>query len=114
MAGMKFALQILCAAVFWVGQGGGFAADFAESRYAEMWLRHPVYGDPSFDAFERVPGNPIHRGSPPFEWPVNGFLFHDPVSSNDYIFVGDYGQGYMPQLSRCILYRSIDGMRNWA
>ena len=45
------------------------ATDFARSRYVDAWLRHPVYGDPSFDAFERVPGNPIHRGKPPFEWP---------------------------------------------
>lgn len=90
------------------------AIDFAKSRYAQMWLRHPVYGDPSFDAFERVSGNPIHRGSPPFDWPVNGFLFHDPVSANDYIYVGDYGRDYMPQVSRCILYRSTDGMKSWS
>jgi len=87
--------------------------DFAESRCAQMWLRHPVYGDPSFDAFERIPGNPIHQGAPPFDWPVNGFLFHDPVSTNDYIYVGDYGRDYGPQVSRCILYRSTDGMKSW-
>ena len=89
------------------------ATDFAESRWADLWLRHPVYGDPSFDAFERVPGNPIHRGAPPFEWPVNGFLFHDPASGHDYIYVGDYCRGYMARPSRCILYRSIDGARHW-
>jgi len=89
------------------------ATDFAKSRYADSWLRHPVYGDPSFDAFERVPGNPIHRGAPPFEWPVNGFLFHDPVSEYDYIYVGDYCKGYIERPSHCILYRSTDGMRSW-
>jgi hypothetical protein len=89
------------------------ATDFAESRHADQWLRHPVYGDPSFDTFERVPGNPIHRGAPPFEWPVNGFLFHDPVSGHDYIYVGDYCEGYIARPSRCVLYRSSDGMRSW-
>jgi len=59
---------------------GGETIDYAEAQHAGDWLRHPVYGDPSFDAFERAPGNPIHRGAPPFEWPVNGFLFVDPNS----------------------------------
>ena len=89
------------------------ATDFAEPRCADLWLRHPVYGDPSFDAFERVPGNPIHRGAPPFEWPVNGFLFHDPAGGHDYIYVGDYCLGYVPRPSRCILLRSTDGARSW-
>lgn len=52
--------------------------DYAESRFVDSWLRHPVYGDPSFDAFERAPGNPVHTGAPPFAWPVNGFFFADP------------------------------------
>src|SRR5512147_30501 len=51
--------------------------DFAESRHVDDWLRHPVYGDPSFDSFERLAGNPIYRGSREFAWPVNGFLFID-------------------------------------
>ncbi len=89
------------------------AVDFAESRYADLWLRHPVYGDPSFDAFERVPRNPIHRGAAPYEWPVNGFLFHDPIGGHDYIYVGDYCEGYLVRPSRCVLYRSTDGMRSW-
>jgi hypothetical protein len=87
--------------------------DFAESRQAELWLRHPVYGDPSFDAFERVPGNPIHRGRPPYEWPVNGFLFADPVGGAWYLYVGDYCKGYAARASRCILYRSTDHGRRW-
>ena len=68
--------------------------DYAESRYVDQWLRHPVYGDPSFDSFERLPGNPIHRGIPGLEWPVNGFLFLDPMSGNFYIYVGEYGVNY--------------------
>src|SRR4051812_28694973 len=64
--------------------------DYAESRHVDAWLRHPVFGDPSFDAFERAPGNPIHRGTPDFAWPVNTFLFIDPPSGNWYAYVGDY------------------------
>lgn len=93
---------------------GALGAEYADSRQAEQWLRHPVYGDPSFDAFTRVPGNPILRGSTPFEWPVNGFLFHDPVGGHDYAYVGDYCRGYLACPSRCILFRSTDGMRSWS
>ncbi len=111
-------MAIMKSALSTVRPGGDVTCDFAQSRYAETWLRHPVYGDPSFDAFERVPGNPIHRGIPSYEWPVNGFLFHDPVSGNDYIYVGDYawdyGMGAKVQFSRCILYRSTDGMKSWS
>jgi hypothetical protein len=106
-------IRILGAAVLAAAIQNGNATDFARSRYADSWLRHPVYGDPSFDAFERVPGNPIHRGAPPFEWPVNGFLFLDPVSGHHYIYVGDYTQGYGGRPSRCVLYRSTDGAQTW-
>ena len=87
--------------------------DYAESRHVDSWLRHPVYGDPSFDSFERAPGNPIHRGSPPFEWPVNGFFFADPASGNWYVYVGDYCRGYGACASRCLLYRSTDRGLSW-
>jgi len=89
--------------------------DFAESRYVGEWFRHPVLGDPSFDSFCRLPGNPVHRGAPPLEWPVNGFLFHDPVSGNWYIYVGAYPDGYrdIDNHSVCILYRSTDEMQTW-
>ncbi len=88
-------------------------ADYAQARHVADWLRHPVYGDPSFDAFERMSGNPIHRGTPPFEWPVNGFFFEDPVSGQWFVYVGDYGRGYVTPPSRCILYRSSDRGRSW-
>jgi len=91
----------------------GAAVDYAAAAHAGDWLRHPVFGDPSFDAFERRPGNPIHRGAAPFEWPVNGFLFLDPSSGRWYVFVGDYGQGYLKPPSRCLLYRSADQGLNW-
>ncbi len=41
----------------------GTETDYAAPAHKADWLRHPVYGDPSFDAFERLPGNPIYRGS---------------------------------------------------
>jgi hypothetical protein len=91
----------------------GETTDYAEGQHAGDWLRHPVYGDPSFDAFERLPGNPIHRGAPPFEWPVNGFLFADAPSGRWYVFVGDYGKGYLTPPSRCVLYRSADHGVTW-
>ena len=90
------------------------AADYAEGRHAPDWWRHPVYGDPSFDAFERRPGNPIHRGAPPFEWPVNGFLFEDPLSGHWFVYVGEYGKGYLTPPSRCLLYRSTDRGGTWS
>jgi hypothetical protein len=48
-------------------------ADYADSRQAGLWLQHPVYDGPSFDAFVHAPHNPLHRGAPPFEWPVSSF-----------------------------------------
>jgi hypothetical protein len=89
------------------------ATDFAQSSHVDDWLRHPVYGDPSFDSFERRPGNPIHLGLPPYEWPVNGFLFDDPVSKAWFVYVGDYGRGYMTPPSRCLLFRSNDSGKTW-
>ncbi len=92
------------------------AVDFADSAQVNSWLRHPVYGDPSFDAFERAQGNPIHRGAPPFEWPVNGFLFEDPRSGNWYVYVGLYAKGYVMGEGKgmaCTVYRSDDEGRSW-
>ncbi len=110
---MRSLSRIFAATVFTVAIATVSATDFARSRHVDAWLRHPVYGDPSFDAFERIPGNPIHRGTPPFEWPVNGFLFQDPVSGHHYIYVGDYTLGYGGRPSRCVLYRSTDGAQTW-
>jgi hypothetical protein len=87
--------------------------DYADSRQAGLWLQHPVYGGPSFDAFVHAPQNPLHRGAPPFEWPVNSFFFPDPVSGNWYIYVGDYPEGYASRPSRCVLLRSTDRGQSW-
>ncbi|MEI6390062.1 MAG: hypothetical protein WCT12_03060 [Verrucomicrobiota bacterium] len=90
------------------------AVDYAESRQVDAWLRHPVYGDPSFDSFERAPGNPVHTGTPPLEWPVNGFFFPDPASGNWYLYIGAYARGYSgPPPSCCVLYRSKDRGQTW-
>ncbi len=88
--------------------------DYADSRQAGLWLQHPVYGGPSFDAFVHAPQNPLLRGAPPFEWPVNSFFFPDPVSGNWYIYVGDYPEGYAARPSRCVLLRSTDRGQSWA
>lgn len=90
--------------------------DYALPGQVDAWLRHPVYGDPSFDAFERAPGNPIHRGAPPLEWPVNGFLFDDPKSGFWYTFVGLYPAGYAMDSGKhmkCTVYRSEDKGTTW-
>lgn len=99
-------------------QGFPRRADFGESidaagaRYRDLWLHHPCMGDASFDSFARRPGNPIYRGTPPFEWPVNGFLFEDPATKAWYAYVGMYPRGYWPA-GGCRLLRSKDHGASW-
>jgi hypothetical protein len=109
-------IRLAVCALLVVLPASGLAAagvDYAESRHAGLWLHHPVYGGPSFDAFVHAPHNPLHRGAPPFEWPVNSFFFGDPVSGNWYIYVGDYPEGYAVRPSRCVLLRSTDRGQSW-
>ncbi|MDR3690069.1 MAG: hypothetical protein P4L46_11865 [Fimbriimonas sp.] len=91
--------------------------DFAQSSLADAWLRHPILGDPSFDSFERSPGNPIIRGSAPFLWPVNVSFLDDPISGNWYAYIGLYMEGYAigPALPKthCEVYRSTNKGRTW-
>lgn len=90
--------------------------DFAAVSQRTAWLRHPVYGDPSFDSFRRAAGNPIHRGAPPLEWPVNGFLFEDPRSGNWYVYAGHYSENYVMgegKAMTCTVYRSEDRGMTW-
>lgn len=72
------------------------AVDAAASRRREWWLHHPTIGDPSWDTFVREPGNPIHSGAPPYEWPVNGYLFRDPPTGRWYCYPSVYPRGYWP------------------
>ncbi len=90
--------------------------DYASGEHADSWLRHPVYGDPSFDTFERLPGNPVVRGAAPYEWPVNGYLFADPQSGDWFLYVGHYREGYARDSehpSMCTVSRSRDNGRTW-
>ncbi len=93
------------------------AIDYAQSVQADAWLRHPILGDPSFDAFERAPGNPLVRGTAPFLWPVNVFLFDDPRSGNLFGYVGHYLDGYAIGPGKppayCRVYRSEKSGGAW-
>ncbi len=95
----------------------GNPVDLATSAQADAWLRHPVLGDPSFDAFERVGGQPLYRGRPPRAWAVNGFLFDDPQGGGLFAYVGRYPEGYAcgPGVVRsdCVVLRSRDGGVTW-
>ena len=87
--------------------------DYADVKWKDEWLQHPVLGGPSFDSFERMPGNPVWRGKPPLEWPVNGFFFIDPVSSDFFIYIGAYTTGYVGKPSSCLGLRSKDKGKTW-
>lgn len=90
--------------------------DYALGENSALWLRHPVLGDPSFDTFARHPHNPICRGAPPHEWPVNGFLFRDPKSNHWFCYVGFYPKDYAMGeglTTLCRIYRSEDRGENW-
>jgi hypothetical protein len=93
------------------------AIDFALGAQADAWLRHVVLGDPSFDSFQHRAGNPIVRGKPPLNWPVNGFLFEDPKSGNWYAYVGYYMTGYDvgpgKPTTHCRVHRSKDRGATW-
>ena len=62
-------------------------------------------------------GNPMLRGKPPFEWPVNGFFFEDPKSGYWYAYVGNYLAGYAvgpdKPASHCTVHRSKDRGKTW-
>ncbi|BBH22104.1 hypothetical protein Back11_34490 [Paenibacillus baekrokdamisoli] len=84
----------------------------------DLWFRHPIIGDASFDTFERYAQNPVHKGSVPFEWPVNGTLFKDPISQHLYIYATLYYKGYWPPRGvdkglHCIAYKSTDNGVTW-
>ncbi len=92
--------------------------DYARSENADAWLRHPILGDPSFDSFERVSGQPVVSGTLPFLWPVNASLLDDPVSGRLYAYVGLYMEGYALNpggpTTHCVVYMSEDRGKIWA
>ncbi len=99
-----------------LGIGANVEIDFALSEHQNEWLRHPVYGDASFDSFARYPNNPMLRGATPLEWPVNGSLFQDPVSGHWYVYAGRYVRGYAlteTTPSLCTVLCSQDEGRHW-
>lgn len=101
----------------------GRAVDYADSKHVADWTHHPVFGDASFDNFERLPGNPVCRGTAEFQWPVNGSLFKDPVSGDWFLYVGWYVEGYWVAEGHaisedipwcyCGVYRSRDKGHTW-
>lgn len=109
-------LNAMVAGCLMLSATGDGAIDYADGAQRECWFRHPVLGDPSFDTFEHAPNNPVHRGAPPYEWPVNGFLFEDPVSGHWFVYAGLYLKGYAmdpENPSMCIVYRSTDAGKSW-
>ncbi len=118
MKGLIF-LTLLCLWACTADKDQG--TDYALLAHKDDWMRHPVLGDPSFDSFKRYEKNPVHRGTPPFNWPVNGFYFEDPVSGNEYIYVGEYRTGYAMGEdknkseigSSCVAYCSEDKGKTW-
>jgi len=95
----------------------GQSVDLATAAQAGAWLRHPVLGEPSFDAFERVGSGPVYRGRAPRAWAVNAFLFDDPRGGGLFAYVGRYPEGYAcgPGVVRsdCVVLRSRDGGVTW-
>jgi len=94
--------------------------DFALLANSNEWSHDYAMGGPSWDTFERLPDNPVYRGHKGREWPVNGFLFLDPVSRNWYLYVGVYREFYKEykdstntRSSKCIIYKSSDKGKSW-
>jgi hypothetical protein len=119
---MKTLIALLIAlSITSCGGGDPSGTDYALLPMKDAWLRHPVLGDPSFDNFTRYEKNPLQRGAPPYEWPVNGFYFKDPVSGKEYIFVGQYRRNYAANTDKrsldfskgCIVFCSADLGKTW-
>jgi hypothetical protein len=93
--------------------------DFALLDSKDEWSHHFAFGSPSWDTFKRFPNNPVFQGRDGMEWPVNGFLFNDPVSKNWYLFIGEYRRNYgivrdsMSSNFNCVIYKSSDRGKSW-
>lgn len=98
--------------LLWLRSWTDPGSDFALAQYRERWLQHPVIGAPSWDTFQREPGNPIFQGSGNLLWPVNGFLFRDPPSQKWYAYVGLYPRGYWPPEGALVLRENAGHWEN--
>lgn len=93
--------------------------DYALLSNKNYWSHDYAFGGPSWDTFERFPNNPVYRGRKGMEWPVNGFLFSDPVSGNWYLYIGEYQKNYRvdqdtaTQDFKCVIYKSADRGKTW-
>lgn len=97
----------------------------AEKDYALLsrkndWSHNFAFGSPSWDTFERFSGNPVYKGRKGMEWPVNGFIYSDPMSKNWYLYIGEYKEFYQSDRDPatvdfdCVVYKSSNKGKNWA
>ncbi len=93
--------------------------DYALLSHRDAWSHHYAFGSPSWDTFERFPNNPVYRGRKGMEWPVNGFLYSDPITSNWYLYIGEYKENYKfdkdttTEDFKCVIYKSSDKGKTW-
>ncbi len=93
--------------------------DYALLSHKNEWSHHYALGSPSWDSFERFSNNPVYRGRKGMEWPVNGFLYSDPVSHNWYLYIGEYKEFYKSDNDtttadfNCVIYKSSDRGKTW-
>ena len=90
--------------------------DYALQSHMNEWSHDYAFGSPTWDAFERFAGNPVYRGRKGMEWPVNGFLYSDPVSHNWYLYIGEYKEFYKSDKDtttadfNCVIYKAQFGV----
>lgn len=93
--------------------------DYALLQHKNDWSHHYSFGSPSWDGFERFANNPVYEGRQGMEWPVNGFLFSDPVSKFWYLYIGEYRENYFFDSKtdrkdlNCAIYVSADKGKTW-
>ena len=93
--------------------------DYALFSQQDEWSHDYAFGSPSWDTFERFSNNPVYRGRKGMEWPVNGFLYSDPVSHNWYLYIGEYKEYYKSDQDtttadfNCVILKSSDKGKSW-
>jgi hypothetical protein len=101
-------------------QGCKLDTDFAKHEFQNQWSHHFAFGSPSWDSFEHFATNPVYQGRDGMEWPVNGFLFNDPISHSWYLYIGEYRRNYAivndsaSKNFNCVIYKSSDRGKSWA